>query len=153
MPSIRDEWFNRPAHLMHLSLAEYIAQREGKEDTPVSPPVPLKTTKATGGRPRHESGVMNGLEKKYAAYLELRKLTGEIVDYKFEPLKLKLAPATFYNPDFAVLMNDGSVELHESKGHMEDDAAVKIKVAREMFAGFFKIVLVRLDKNKQWTFK
>ena len=29
----------------------------------------------------------------------------------------------------------------------------KIKVAREMFAGIFTIVLVRLDKSKNWTFK
>ena len=96
---------------------------------------------------------MNGLEKKYAAYLDIRKVTGEILDWRFEPLKLKLAPAMFYNPDFLLLMPDRTVELHECKGWLEDDAAVKIKVAREMFAEIFTIVLVRMDKNKQWTFK
>jgi len=148
--NIRDEWCNRPAHLMRLSLEEYIAQKENKVVTPVSPTIPAK---AAGGRPRHEPGKMNGLEKKYAAYLEIRKVTGEILDWRFEPLKLKLAPATFYNPDFLLLMPDRTIELHETKGYLEDDAAVKIKVAREMFAGIFTIVLVRLGKDKQWTFK
>lgn len=148
--SIRDEWFNRPAHLKHLSLAEYIAGKENK----VTPAPPTVTPVAkSGGRPRHEPGKMNGLEKKYAAYLDIRKVTGEILDWRFEPLKLKLAPATFYNPDFLLLMPDRTVELHECKGWLEDDAAVKIKVAREMFAEIFTIVLVRMDKNKQWTFK
>jgi hypothetical protein len=147
--SIRDEWINRPAHLMHLSLAEYIAGKENKV-TPVPPTVQLK---ASGGRPRHEPGKMNGLEKKYAAYLDIRKVTGEILDWRFEPLKLKLAPATFYNPDFLLLMPDRTIELHETKGFMEDDAIVKIKVAREMFGSIFTIVLVRLDKSKNWTFK
>lgn len=46
MPTIRDEWINRPAHLMHLSLAEYIAGKENKV-TPVPPTFQLK---ASGGR-------------------------------------------------------------------------------------------------------
>lgn len=153
MPTLHDEWLNRPAKLMYLSFAEYSAEKDNKvPDTPAPPIVPM-LAKASAGRPRHESGVMNGLEKKYAQHLEMRKMVGEIVDYKFEPLKLKLAPATFYNPDFLILMPDGRLELHETKGFMEDDAAVKIKVAREMFAGFFKVVLVQLNKSKEWTLK
>ena len=148
--SIRDEWINRPAHLMHLSLTEYIAGKEDKV-TPVAPTVQLK---ASGGRPRHEPGKMNGLEKKYAAYLDIRKVTGEILDWRFEPLKLKLAPATFYNPDFGVQMLDGSIELQEVKGgHWEDDARVKIKVAAAMF-GWFRFVAAQWDKNiKDWKFE
>ena len=96
---------------------------------------------------------MNGMEKKYAAYLELRRITGEILEWRFEPLKLKLATKTYYTPDFLLLMPDRRIELHETKGFMEEDANVKIKVAREMFASIFTIVLVRLDKNKNWTFK
>ena len=147
--SIRDEWISRPAHLRHLSLAEYIAGQEDKV-SPVPPPIQAKA----GGRARHEPGQMNGLEKKYAAYLEIRKVTGEIVDYKFEPLKLKLAPATFYNPDFGVQMPDGKIELHETKSsHWEDDARVKIKVAAAMF-GWFRFIAAQWDKNaKDWKFE
>ena len=35
----------------------------------------------------------------------------------------------FYTPDFLVILADGRIELHEVKGHWEDDARVKIKVA------------------------
>ena len=90
---IRDEWINRPADLMHLSLAEYIAGKEDKASP--DPPIVQVPVAKPGGRPRHEPGVMNGLEKKYAQHLEMRKMVGEIVDYKFEPLKLKLAPKTY----------------------------------------------------------
>ena len=151
--NIRDEWINRPGHLMYLSLAEYIAAK-GNTKSPEPPPVQLPVAKV-GGRPRHEPGKMNGLEKKYAQHLELRKMTGEIIDYKFEPLKLKLAPATFYNPDFGVLMPDGRVELHECKSsHWEDDARVKIKVAASFFSRWFTLVAAQWDKSaKDWKFE
>jgi hypothetical protein len=113
----------------------------------------IKLGKVDGGRARHEPGRMNGLEKKYAAHLELRRATGEIRDWKFEPLKLKLAPATFYQPDFGVQLPDGRIELHETKGHWEDDARVKVKVAAALF-GWFRFVGVRWDKDaKDWKFE
>lgn len=152
MPMIRDEWINRPTHLMRLSLEEYIAQKENKSSP--APPMLNNVLAATGGRTKHTSGQMNGLEKKYAAHLDIRKVCGEIADWKFEPLKLKLAPATFYNPDFGLLMPDGKVELHETKGsHWEDDARVKIKVAAEMFT-WFRFRAAQWDKNsKDWKFE
>ena len=97
---------------------------------------------------------MNGLEKRYNAHLEMRRLCGEVVFYEFEPWKLKLAPATFYNPDFSVLMPSGRIELHESKGHWEDDARVKFKVAAERFGQWFDFVAAIWDKrNKIWQFE
>ena len=65
--------------------------------------------------------------------LEQRRLAGEIQSYGFEKIKLKLAPKTFYTPDFFVLRGDGVLEIVEVKGHWEDDARVKIKVAAEQF--------------------
>jgi hypothetical protein len=86
------------------------------------------------GQPRRLPGTMNGLEKKYAGELELRKLAGEIIDWQFEAVKLRLADNTFYTPDFAVMLITGAMECHEVKGgHWEDDARVKIKVAARMF--------------------
>jgi hypothetical protein len=104
-------------------------------------------------RPRHEADTMNGMEKRYAAYLETRRVCGEIAAWKFEAIKLKLAKATFYNPDFLVVMPDVRLELHETKGWLEDDASVKLKVAAQMFPEF-KIVLVKWNKRtKGWDFK
>jgi hypothetical protein len=98
---------------------------------------------------------MNGLEKRYAAYLEIRRVVGEIRGWKFEAVKLRLAPATFYNVDFTVWMADGSFEQHEVKGgHFEDDARVKVKVAARMFPEYRFIVAREKDrKRSEWSFE
>lgn len=93
----------------------------------------------------HKSGEMNKTEAAYAARLESLKLAGEIADYRFECLKLRLADNTFYTPDFMVLRPDGAFEVHEVKGHWEDDARVKIKVAAAQFP--FNFVAVKKTKN------
>lgn len=101
-------------------------------------------------RPRYESGKMNNTESAYAQTLEIQKRTGEIVDYKFEKLKFKLADRTFYTPDFFVVRHDG-FEIHEVKGFWRDDARVKIKVAAEMFR-WFRFVAVTKKKGS-WSFE
>lgn len=148
---IRNAWCNRPSYEMNLSLEEWI---EGKRKGP-QPIRPVETLVQTeSGRTRHATGQMNGLEKRYAAHLEMRKVTGEIRDYLFEPLKLKLAPATFYNPDFGVWMPDGRIELHEVKGSFwEDDARCKWKIAAAMFP-WFTFVAVQWNKAaKDWKYE
>lgn len=95
----------------------------------------------------HKSGEMNRTEAKYADHLELLKRAGEISDYRFECVKLRLADKTFYTPDFMVVASDGTIEMHEVKGFWEDDARVKIKVAASEFP--FKFVAIR-SKNKQF---
>ena len=93
----------------------------------------------------HRSGQMNKLEAAYAARLESLKLAGEIADYRFECVKLRLADKTFYTPHFMVLRPAGEFEMHEVKGHWEDDARVKIKVAAAQFP--FKFVAIKKGKN------
>jgi hypothetical protein len=82
-------------------------------------------------------GRMNKTEQAYADYLTKRLHAGEILDWKFEPFKLRLADNTFYSIDFAIVRADGIIELHEVKGApWADDARVKIKVAAEAFPWF-----------------
>jgi len=76
---------------------------------------------------------MNKTESAYAQRLELLKHAGEILWYKFEGIKLRLADNTFYTPDFAVLNRDSVMELHEVKGHWLDDARAKIKIAADIY--------------------
>lgn len=57
-------------------------------------------------------------------------------------MKFKLVEKTFYTPDFALMRATHEIECHEVKGHWEDDARVKIKVAAEMFP--MRFVAVRL---------
>jgi hypothetical protein len=94
---------------------------------------------------RLKSGAMNKTETAYAHHLESLKQAGEVLWYKFEGIKLRLADKTFYSPDFAVMNKNFEIEIHEVKGFMADDANVKIKVAAEMYPMRFK--LIRLKKG------
>lgn len=82
---------------------------------------------------RMKAGKMNRTEAEYAALLEQLRVAGEVVWYRFEGLKLRLADNTFYSPDFAVMRADGLMECHEVKGFWRDDARAKIKIAAELY--------------------
>jgi|SRR6185437_9669339 len=79
---------------------------------------------------------MNKTEKAYAQDLIARVLAHDLAAWRFEAVKLRLADATFYTPDFFELSLDGSIRFTEIKGHWEDDARVKIKVAAELYPYF-----------------
>jgi hypothetical protein len=158
----RRQWMNRSASLMHLSLDEWsrmlpdeTAPAQGKPTTAVTAPA------IQSSRPRHESGTMNKLEARYAGHLEVLKHVHEITDYRFEPMKLRLAKSTFFDVDFLVVKwqdiegSNGTyaAELHEVKGHWEDDARVKMKVAAKEFP-WWRFVGVHWDKEKKdWKFE
>ena len=95
---------------------------------------------------RLKTGTMNKTEAAYAALLESQKAAGEVAWYKFEAMKLRLADNTFYSPDFAVMLPNGELEMHEVKGFWADDARVKIKVAADMHP--FRFIAVRVKPKK-----
>lgn len=97
---------------------------------------------AKANKPRES---MNQTESAYALYLEALKRSGRVLRYDFEPVKLRLADATYYTPDFRVLAQDGTLEFHEVKGFWRDDARVKIKVAAEMHP--YRFLAVKKTKN------
>ncbi|MEQ8820486.1 MAG: DUF1064 domain-containing protein [Sumerlaeia bacterium] len=76
---------------------------------------------------------MNKTEQEYAMILKSRKAAGEVAWFAFEPWGLRLADNTRYNPDFVVLMADGTIEVHEVKGFWRDDARVKFKTAANLY--------------------
>jgi hypothetical protein len=81
---------------------------------------------------RHHAG-MNRLESDYAVVLEAQRLNGTIRAWHYESLKFRLADKTWYSPDFVVIAEDGTIELHETKGFMRDDANVKLKVTSHLY--------------------
>ena len=89
---------------------------------------------------RLPAGQMNKLEAAYAAHLELLKASGDVLWWKFEGVKLRLAHNTFYTCDFMLLKRDGQIVMDEIKGFMTDDAAVKIKVAASIYPFQFRII-------------
>lgn len=109
---------------------------------------------------------MNKTEAAYAAHLEGLRHAGAIQWWGFEVFKIRLADATFYTPDFLVIAQDGTLEVHEVKacwrpkwgadGQLkrkggagwEEDARVKVKVAAEHFPAVFKGV--HQDPGGNW---
>lgn len=108
----------------------------------VPAPCPTSKTKATvPGRVSKGADGMNKLERAYSVELENQRLAGLISSWKFEAMKLRLADRTTYSPDFFVVLPDGRMEHHETKGFMRDDAHVKLKVAASLFPMFtFRLV-------------
>lgn len=106
---------------------------------------------------RRVPGVMNRNETAYAAHLHTLALAGDIVDFDYEKVTLKLGKDTRYTPDFTVIAKDGTIEMHEVKPgsrkknkdgtpgnfapYIMDNARTKINVAVEMFKWMtFKVV-------------
>lgn len=101
-------------------------------------------------RPRQAPGVMNKTEERYAnEILRPLLLAGEIVKYDFEAVKFRLAKKTFLTPDFYVV-TPTHIEIHEVKGHWEDDARVKMKVAAKLFPEFKWIAIKWKNKKEGW---
>ncbi len=98
---------------------------------------------ARGSTRRKKPGEMNATEAKYAEYLDGLKADGVILWYLYEGMTFKLGKDCRYTPDFDVMLPDGTIELHETKGHWTEQAKVKIRVAADLFP--FRFVA----KNKQ----
>ncbi|HTG26069.1 MAG TPA: DUF1064 domain-containing protein [Reyranella sp.] len=109
-----------------------------------------KRTFARGRTQRPKHGAMNKMEASYGELLEQRRIRGEVASYAFEAVKLKLAPLTFYTPDYRVILVDGTEEYHEVKGFWEDDARVKIKTAAVIHDCYVFRSVTRDRKTKGW---
>jgi hypothetical protein len=105
--------------------------------------------KAASGRlalGRLKTGERNKTEAQYETLLEGMRVAGDVLWYRFEGVKLRLADNTFYTPDFAVMLSSGQMEMHEVKGFWQDDARVKIKVAAELYP--FRFIAAIPQKKK-----
>lgn len=105
-----------------------------------------KTMKRMFALGRLKTGERNKTEAAYESMLETLRMVGDIVWYKFEGLKLRLADNTFYTPDFAVMRANGLMECHEVKGFWQDDARAKIKIAAELYP--FRFIAARPKAKK-----
>lgn len=102
---------------------------------------------------RLKAGQMNGTEQAYSNVLARMQAAGQILWFKFEGIKLRLADKTFYSPDFAVMRDNGQMEIHEVKGRWEDDARVKIKVAADIYPFRFLAVKGKHSKARGWEWE
>ena len=121
--------------------------KTGASDRPVSTESPKR--KAPG---QTAPGVMNKTEAEYAGMLELRKRAGELQDYFYDAMKVKIgAERCVYNIDFVAVLADGSLELIEVKGaHVRDDSRVKFQSAKLQYASLGRWVWAQKKKDKTW---
>ncbi|WP_230944259.1 hypothetical protein [Burkholderia cepacia] len=112
--------------------------------TPAAPS-PVERMQQLGRLP---TGRMNKTEAAYAAVLAARLHAGEILWFRFEALKLRLADRTFITIDFPVITAGGALEFHEVKGRWTDDARAKTKMAAEQFP--FRFLAIQRDGRHGW---
>ena len=102
---------------------------------------------------RLKTGEKNKTEQRYEDEVLLpRQLAGEILWYRFEGVKLRLADNTFLEIDYPVMLADGTLEMHDVKGAkaiVEEDARVKMKVAVDQYPFVFKMAFPR--RGGGWT--
>lgn len=96
---------------------------------------------------RLKTGQMNKTEQAYADHLADLKHRGEILWFKFEGMKFRLADNTFLTPDFAVMLANGQLQCHEIKGHWQEDARAKIKIAADLYPIQFIAFKVKPKKD------
>lgn len=98
-------------------------------------------------RAAHGNDRMNKTEAAYAEVLEIQVKAGLIKRWRFNSMKLRLANKTWLTVDFCVTNTDNSIAWIEVKGHWEDDARAKIKVAAEQYPEY-RFVAVSKIKRK-----
>jgi len=110
--------------------------------------VRLPKSGATYGTERMRSK----LEVEYAAYLDSLVYAGDVLAWRYEPMSLRLADRTTYTPDFLLILPDGTLELHETKGFWREKAWIKYKIAAEQYP-WFVFACVMKSKGGVWQIK
>lgn len=132
-------------HRINMAKKSFLARlrERGWKESPDGwiPPAPGAAQKpnlvARAKKTRHAGEGMNSLEARYAFEILEKELSEGVASaWFFESFRLKLAPKTFYTPDFMVIKKDGQIVFREVKGFLREDASVKFKWAREAYPFF-----------------
>jgi hypothetical protein len=85
-------------------------------------------------------------EALYATELDYLKASGDILDWQYEAIRLKLTearivngkarPGIWYTPDFAVWLPDGKLRFIEVKGYQRNASINRYKMAADKFPHF-----------------
>lgn len=76
------------------------------------------------------------------------KLSGVVVDYKYESVKFRLANGAWYTPDFVAWVHGKQRPMvYEIKGFWREAARVRIKVAAELYPQY-QFIAVQKKRKK-----
>ena len=88
---------------------------------------------ATPKKPRRTPGRMNKTEERFEReWIRPRYAIGEVENWGFERIKLRLGKATWYEVDFDIVTTE-AILMVDVKGYWHEDARVKIKAAAQTF--------------------
>lgn len=80
----------------------------------------------------------NKTEAAFGLILEAQKRRGDISDYGFQLITVRIGDDCRYTPDYAVERKGQKIELIEIKGpFIREDAMVKFKAAKELHGNYF----------------
>ena len=106
-------------------------------------------TKRWQAKGRLPKGSMNKTEAAYAEELERLRLAGEIIGWKFHPMRIRLADNTYYEVDFLTLDADLTLTIRETKGGFTSDKGqIKIKLCAEVLPWFRMLKVTKLSQKQ-----
>jgi hypothetical protein len=97
-------------------------------------------------RPPRVPGKMNQTEKRYAAHLQMLVRAGECTSWLYESVRFKLSDRCYLTPDFYVRAGD-QLQIHEVKGHREDDAMAKFRIAAGMYPEYLWLMVEEIRRG------
>ena len=119
-----------------------------------NPPAPLKGKDRLFALGRLKTGEKNKSEQRFEdEILRPGMMAGDILWYRFEGIKLRLADNTFLTVDFAVMGANFIITMIDVKGSeavIQDDARVKMKVAAEAYPFRFQFAF---PGKAGWTYE
>lgn len=130
----------------------------GKPASRLQMPAPSATAQSGSSGPgeafyalgRLAKGRMNKTEAAYAQRLEALKHDGQILDWRFHVLRVRLADNTFYEPDFLVMTAGRELQIHETKGSFTTQSGqTKIKLCAEVLP-WFRVIKASRQKDGSW---
>jgi hypothetical protein len=128
-------------------------QRRGRQVPPNSlvSRDPARANRKARGRTGHRPGIMNGLEARYAEFLQDEVLAGRVDAYLFEGHKLLINddPRVWWTPDFEVRHADGRIEFVDTKGKEHPAQQLKIKIAASKHSAYY-FTKVKWERG-QWV--
>lgn len=113
---------------------------------PTPPPLnktPTMPSKQAKNRIRQNSAGLNKTEQAFKDYLDSKRCYSVLV----QAITLKIGNGVRFTVDFITIDPDGRMQGWETKGHLRDDANVKIKVAASLYP-WIKFHLVTRKKGE-----
>lgn len=125
---------------------EFERKRLAGRKEPSQKPAGVQRWQALGRLPK---GKMNKTETAYSEHLDRQKLAGSVLDWKFHPMRIRLADNTYYEVDFLVLHADMALAIHETKGgYTSEKGQLKIKLVAEVMPWFRMIKATKLPAKQ-----